>query len=172
MWNEADFIYQQSLEKAMKKVQRAQNSLQSIQYGLGEMRDGEYYDPQTGMLIKQMTTRVTPKVCEAMIAQYLSNYTISLAQIPNYISAMGLHFKRIDEVTYNLEMAGRRLNVRHICDAGVTFGSYVEVPLITRDVVMMNNTQLIQENRYEATYAKLHMFLCELCHTILYNYSE
>lgn len=172
MYNENDYIYQQQLEKAYKGVQRAEARLQGIQYGFGSLSEGEYYDPQSGMLIKQETKRVTPKVCEAMIAQYLSNYSVPLAQIPNYISAMGLKFKHIDEVTFNFNAYGRHLDVRHICDAGVTFGKYIEVPLITRDVIMINGTQAIREYRYEATYAKLHMFVCELCGTILYNYSE
>ena len=55
MWNEADYIYQQQMEKAYKGVQRAQSKLQGIQYGLGELGSEEFYDSTTGVLVKRMS---------------------------------------------------------------------------------------------------------------------
>lgn len=169
---EADYIYQQNLQKAMKAVTKAQNNLAGVQYGVGTMRDGEYYDPQSGVIVKQVNQRITARVCETMIAQFLSNYRVPIAQIPQYIASTGLRFKAIDDISFSMQVDNHNYNVRHICDAGVSFGTYVEVPLITRDIINVNNMNVICEYRYDSTYAKLNMYLCELCGMVLYNYSE
>ena len=170
--NEADIVYQRNLEKAMRGLTKAQNNLQNLQYGVGNLGEGEYYDPQTGVIVKQMTQRITPRVCETMIAQFLSGYKIPIAQIPSFIAASRLKFKRVSDITFSMVVGGRSYNVRHICDAGVSFGSYIDVPLITRDLINMNNRTVVYEYRYDATYAKLQMYICELCGTVLYTYNE
>lgn len=103
-------------------------------------------------------------------------FRLSLADTTAYMSAKGLRFQHIDEITFSMQTQTGFKDVRHICDGGISLGKYEEVPLVVYDMVtrhdMAGNVQYFwKETSFPASTDRLKFYYCSRCGTVLYTYS-
>lgn len=189
------------IERDYKKLAEMQVGQQTgIVFEKNETWDAEHYQ-LVSQEVKSIRTKLPGTIApagELIIAQYMyrvekqfeqqtgvlermgytgdPSFRISLQDTAGYISAKGLKFQRIDEVTFMQQTATGIKDVRHICEAGVALGKYEEVPLVIYDVVTRRDMQgnemyLWKETTFPMSSDRLKFYYCSRCGTVLYTYS-
>lgn len=142
--------------------------LQGSQYTTGELliaqfmyRVEKFYEQQSGLL--------EGYTCDPL-------FRLSIADTQSYIHDFNLKFQRIDEVTFTERSAKGIVDVRHICDGGISGGTYEEVPLTLYDIVSRRDMSGYTMNYWKVLdfsmcQERVKFYYCPLCGQVLYTYN-